>query len=76
MRHSRTMPRTGRPIALPGPIGDLARAMPAPAGLRTALGVSHATIWKWATGVHPIPGPARLALEGLFTKYQIAGRPW
>ena len=71
------MPRIGRPITLPGPIGDLARLMPSLGDLTKALGdVDRSTLRKWANGLRKVPGPARVVLEGLFQKYRILGRPW
>jgi len=70
------MHKGGRPITLPGPIGDLARVMPSQAELLEELGgIGRKTLWRYAHG-RPVPGPARKLLEGLFVKYEIHGRPW
>ena len=43
----------GRPIAMRGPWGDLARAVGGVCSLAKALGVSDRTIQRWSSGVVP-----------------------
>ena len=77
MRHPKPMPRIGRPITRPGPIGDLARLMPSVDALIKELGdIDASTLRRYANGQFSIPGPIRKLLEGLFQKYRINERPW
>jgi transcriptional regulator with XRE-family HTH domain len=47
--------RSGRKITTPPPWGTLYEVVGGQEKLATKLGVSKATVGKWATGVHRIP---------------------
>ncbi len=61
----------GRPVSLPGPLGDLARAVGGVAALGALLAVSPRTIRQWAHGERALRGPALLAVVALCKKHKI-----
>ncbi len=62
----------GRPITLPGPIGNLARKMCGVQVLCDRLGgVAPSTVRRWANGEIQPQGPARLLLDQLLAEHRI-----
>ena len=62
----------GRPITTPPPWGNLYELVGGQDRLADKLGVSKATVGKWATGVHRVPELARKELLRLCKYYDIA----
>jgi uncharacterized protein Yka (UPF0111/DUF47 family) len=62
------MAKMGRPIALPGPLGDLARKLGGVDRLAEEVGVCPRTIRRWAHGVLILPMPRKM-LTMLFEKH-------
>ena len=67
--------RMGRPITMKYPFGDLARALGSVEQLADAVGVTRATINRWATGMSPPSEPARRLLNDLLTKHNLPTIP-
>ena len=63
----------GRPLALRGPIGELARVLGGLESLAERLAVSPRTVRRWAAGERALRGPARLAIEALLKRHKIEG---
>ena len=63
--------KSGRPISIPAPWGDLYRLTGGQAKLATKLGVSKSTIGKWALDVHRVPELARKELLRLCKYYGV-----
>jgi len=61
----------GRPIALKGPCGELARAMGGLGALSAAIGVSPRTIRDWSNGRTAPMGPAKILLDQLIAKHGV-----
>ena len=47
--------RVGRPVSIPAPWGDLAKAVGGPDELAKKLCVAYSTLHKWAYKVHRVP---------------------
>jgi hypothetical protein len=64
--------RMGRPIELPGPLGDLARAVGGRAKLAELIGVSARTITRYGDGSRQPTRPVRILLAGFALQHKIA----
>jgi hypothetical protein len=64
------MAKIGRPIALPGPLGDLAHKLGGVGPLAEEVGVSARTVRRWAHGDPMLP-MARKVLTRLFKKHGV-----
>ena len=64
--------KAGRPMTTPPPWGNLYRSVGGQDKLAVKLGVSKATVGKWAAGVHRVPELARKELLRLCKYYDIA----
>lgn len=62
------MAKIGRPIALPGPLGELAHKLGGVAPLAEEVGVSVRTVRRWAHG-DPVLPMARKVLTRLFKEH-------
>ena len=63
--------KSGRKITTPAPWGPLYTFVGGQEKLATKLGVSKATVGKWATGVHRIPELVRKEVQRLCKYYGI-----
>ena len=66
----------GRPIELPGPLGDLARKVGGVKDLAMLWRVSPRTIYDWAHQRRNPEGPAQLLIEGACQRHGIAPPTW
>jgi hypothetical protein len=64
------MAKIGRPITLPGPIGELAHKVGGVAQLSDSLGVHVRTVRRWAHGGPILPMPQKMLLM-LFEKHEV-----
>jgi DNA-binding transcriptional regulator YdaS (Cro superfamily) len=60
----------GRPVELPGPVGELARAVGGTAALSALLGVSARTLQRWAKAAPP--RTARILLERIAAEHKLS----
>ena len=63
--------KSGRKITMPAPWGPLFTSIGGQERLATKLGVSKATVGKWAAGVHRVPELARKELLRMCKYYEI-----
>lgn len=70
------MPPRGRPITMPGPVGDLARIMGLSNLCEALMGVSTTTVRRWAHGEDTPRAAQALLLDALFRKYRIDPPSW
>jgi hypothetical protein len=75
MPHHRRMTRKGRPIALKGFYGDLARALGGVDRMSEETGASTRTIRDWANGKTRPDGPARKILRQLLVEHGLDPDP-
>ncbi|MBP6218564.1 MAG: helix-turn-helix domain-containing protein [Oligoflexales bacterium] len=61
----------GRPIHIPEPWGQLAEAVGGTQKLAQKLGVSGATVNRWANGVHKVPELAKREIRRMCKYYGI-----
>ncbi len=64
-------PGAGRPITAPSPWRELYKAMGSHMKVAEHLGVSKATVGKWAFGIHRIPALAKREVIRLCKEYGI-----
>lgn len=64
------MAKMGRPIALPGPLGDLAHRVGGVASLAEEVGVSTRTIRRWAHSDPILPMPRKVLIR-LFETHNV-----